>query len=227
MPPDQVRRLIVTLDGPAGAGKSSLAKRLARRLDLLYLESGAFYRAVALMAQRQQGDLLNAQWLDSFLKTFQLRISPDIDGLKLAFDGQDISAAIREPQVSQGASLVATIRPVRQWVKDRLGDLARAGGVIAEGRDMGTRVFPEAEVKIFLAASLEVRAHRRWLELQAQGKNLDESIVCQDMALRDQRDQERQEDPLRVPLGAQVIDSTTYNLDQVEEICLGLIQPYV
>ncbi|HSO71874.1 MAG TPA: (d)CMP kinase, partial [Thermodesulfobacteriota bacterium] len=186
MPLDPVRRLIVTLDGPAGAGKSSLAKKLARRLNLLYLESGAFYRAVALMAQRQQGDLLNSQWLDSFLKTFQLRISPDIDGLKLAFDGQDISAAIREPQVSQGASLVATIRPVRQWVKDRLGDLAREGGVIAEGRDMGTRVFPEAEVKIFLGASLEVRARRRWLELRAQGKNLDEAAVCQDMALRDQ-----------------------------------------
>jgi CMP/dCMP kinase len=229
LPPDQGRRLIVTLDGPAGAGKSSLAKRLARRLDLLYLESGAFYRAVALLAQRQHGDLLNSQWLDSFLKTFQLRIriSPGINGLKLAFDGKDISAAIREPQVSQGASLVATIRPVRQWVKDRLGDLARTGGVIAEGRDMGTKVFPEAEVKIFLKASLEVRAHRRWLELRAQGKNLAEAAVCQDMALRDQRDQERQEDPLRVPLGAQVIDSTTYNLDQVEEICLGLIQPYI
>ena len=92
---------------------------------------------------------------------------------------------------------------------------------------MGTRVFPEADVKIYLAASLEVRAHRRWLELQAQGKNLDENNVCQDMALRDRRDQERQEDPLRIPEGAQVIDSTTYTLDQVEEICLGLIQPYV
>ena len=91
---------------------------------------------------------------------------------------------------------------------------------------MGTRVFPEAEVKIFLMASLEVRAHRRWLELHAQGKILDENVVRQDMVLRDQRDQERQEDPLRIPIGAQVIDSTTYDLDQVEEICLNLIQPF-
>jgi cytidylate kinase len=227
LPPDQARRLIVTLDGPAGAGKSTLAKRLARRLDLLYLDSGAFYRAVALMAGQHQGDLLSPEWLSSFLATFQLRVSPGPDGLKLASNGQDITAAIREPLVSQGASLVATLRPVRQWVHEQLANLASAGGVIAEGRDMGTRVFPEADVKIYLAASLEVRAHRRWLELQAQGKNLDENNVCQDMALRDQRDQERQEDPLRIPARALVIDSTIYTLDQVEEICLGLIQPYV
>jgi CMP/dCMP kinase len=227
LPPEPARRLIITLDGPAGAGKSTLAKRLARRLDLLYLDSGAFYRAVALMAGRRQRDLLSPDWLSSFLVTFQLQVSPGPDGLKLAADGEDISAAIREPHVSQGASLVATLRPVRQWVYDRLCSFARAGGVIAEGRDMGTRVFPVADIKIFLAASLAVRAHRRWLELQAQGKDLDENQVCQDMAARDQRDQERQADPLRIPPGAKVIDSTTYTLDQVEEICLGLIQSLV
>lgn len=227
MPPDQPRRLIITLDGPAGAGKSTLAKRLARRLDLLYLESGAFYRAVALMAGRQQGDLLSPQWLSNFLASFQLRVLPRGDTFSLASDGQDITLAIREPHVSQAASLVATIRPVRQWVQTRLRELAESGGVIAEGRDMGTRVFPEAEVKIFLEASLEVRAHRRWLELQAQGKPLGEASVRQDMALRDQRDRERQEDPLQVPVGAKLIDSSAFDLDQVEEICLHLIQPYI
>jgi cytidylate kinase len=227
LPPDLSRRVIVTLDGPAGAGKSSLAKRLARRLNLLYLESGAFYRAVALMAGRQRGDLLSPQWLTDFLTTFQLRFSPLGDSFLLAMDGQDITNAIREPQVSHGASLVATIRPVRQWVQTRLRELANSGGVIAEGRDMGTRVFPEAEVKIFLEASLEVRAHRRWLELQTQGKTLDEGIVRQDMALRDQRDRERQEDPLQVPVGAKLIDSSTCDLDQVEEICFHLIQPFM
>ena len=227
MPLDQSRRVIVTLDGPAGAGKSSLAKRLARRLDLIYLDSGALYRAVALMTERQQGNLLSPEWLSNFLATFQLRISTGVDGLNLTTDGQDISDAIREPPVSQAASLVATLRPVRQWVQARLNELAKAGGVIAEGRDMGTRVFPEAELKIFLIASLEVRAHRRWLEHRALGKTLDENAVLQDMVLRDQRDQERQEDPLRIPIGAQVIDSTTYNLDQVEEICFNLIKPFV
>ena len=227
MRPNQSRRLIVTLDGPAGAGKSSVAKRLARRLNLLYLESGAFYRAVALMADRHQGDLLSPQWLTDFLDTFQLLISPGVDGLRLEAGGQDITTAIREPKVSQGASLVATLRPVRQWVMGRLRQLAEPGGVIAEGRDMGTRVFPEAEVKIFLEASLKVRAHRRWLELQNPGKPLDENAVCQDMAVRDQRDRERQEDPLRVPVGAHCIDSSAFDLDRVEEICFHLIQPYV
>ena len=227
MPLDQSRRLIVTLDGPAGAGKSSLAKRLARRLDLIYLESGALYRAVGLLAEREQGNLSSSQWLSNFLATFQLQIAPGVNGLNLRMDGEDISNAIREPQVSQAASLVATLRPVRQWVHARLCELAKAGGVIAEGRDMGSRVFSEAEVKIFLTASLEVRAHRRWLELNAQGKPVDENVVRQDMVLRDQRDQERQEDPLRIPIGAQVIDSTTYDLDQLEEICFDLIQPFI
>ncbi len=227
MPPDQPRRIIVTLDGPAGAGKSSVAKRLAQRLQLLYLESGAFYRAVALMADRQQGDLVSPQWLTDFLATFHLQVSSGFEGLKLTVAGQDITAAIREPQVSQGASLVATLRPVRQWVQARLRQLAEPGGIIADGRDMGTRVFPEAEVKIFLEASLSVRAHRRWLELQAQGKILDETTVCQDIALRDQRDLERREDPLRVPLGAHCIDSTAYDLDRVEDICFHLIRPHL
>jgi len=204
-----------------------VAKRLARRLGLLYLESGAFYRAVALMADRHQGDLLSSQWLTDFLASFQLRVIPGVDGLRLAVAGKDITTAIREPQVSQGASVVATLRPVRQWVQVRLQQLAEPGGVIAEGRDMGTRVFPEAEVKIFLEASLQVRAHRRWLELQAQGKTLDETTVYQDMALRDQRDRERREDPLRVPAGAHCLDSTAYDLDRVEEICFHLIQPYM
>jgi cytidylate kinase len=227
LPLNRSRRLIVTLDGPAGAGKSSLAKRLARRLDLIYLESGALYRAIGLLAERRQGDLLSPLWLSNFLATFEINISPGVNGLNLTTNGENISNAIRDPQISQAASQVATLRPVRQWVQARLGELAKPGGVIAEGRDMGTRVFPEAEVKIFLTAALEVRAHRRWLELKAQGKILDEKVVCQDMSLRDQRDQEREEDPLRIPMGAQVIDNTIYNMDQVEEICLSLIQPFV
>lgn len=227
MPLEPFRHLIVTLDGPAGAGKSSVAKRLARRLDLLYLESGAFYRAVALMADRQLEDLLNPQGLTHFLATFQLQVTPEVEGLRLATAGEDITIAIRDPKVSQGASLVATLRPVRQWVLARLRELVTSGAVIAEGRDMGSRVFPEAEVKIFLEASLEIRAHRRWLELQSQGKNQDENVVRQDMAERDQRDRERQEDPLRVPAGAHCLDSTACDLDQVEEICIRLIQPYL
>lgn len=226
MPTEPSRRVIVTLDGPAGSGKSSLAKRLARRFDLLYLESGAFYRVVALVAAQEQGDLLSPEWLSRFLETFQLQVAPGANGLALAVDGRDLTRAIRTPAVSEGASRVATVRPVRQWVFGTLRRLAADGGVIAEGRDMGSRVFPEAEVKIYLDASLEVRAHRRWLELQAQGESLDEDTVGQDLANRDRRDRERREDPLRVPPGAHILDSTAYDLEQMEEICFGLIQPH-
>lgn len=226
MPTSPSRRVLVTLDGPAGAGKSSLAKRLARRLDLLYLESGAFYRAVALLAHQQQGELSSSTWLSQFLPTLQFQVVPGADGMAILVAGQDISRAIREPHVSRGASVVATLRPVRLWVKATLRDLAAAGGVIAEGRDMGTNVFPEADVKIYLDASLEVRAHRRWLELQAQGRFQEEELVREDMAQRDRRDRERQEDPLRVPEGAHWLDSTCFDLDQVEEICYHLIKPY-
>lgn len=227
MPPEPARPLVVTLDGPAGSGKSSLAKRLARRAELLYLESGAFYRAVALMAASRQGDLLSAPWLTEFLAKFELQVTPGENGLTFYTDGRNITAALRDPEVSQSASLVATLRPVRQWTLVRLRELAEAGRVIAEGRDMGTRVFPDAPVKIYLDATLAVRARRRWLELQAQGKNLAERAVREDMAQRDRRDQERREDPLRIPDGAHCLDSTAFDLDQMEEICFSLIQPYL
>jgi CMP/dCMP kinase len=105
--------------------------------------------------------------------------------------------------------------------------LAETGRVIAEGRDMGTRVFPDAQVKIYLEATLETRAHRRWLELRAQGQDMTESGVRADMAQRDRRDQERREDPLRIPDGAHCLDSTAYDVAQMEDICFALIQPYL
>lgn len=227
MPPREGRHLIVTLDGPAGSGKSTLARRLARRAQLLYLESGAFYRAVALMAARQGADLLNPQLLAQFLASFRPQITPGPTGLGFAVNGQDITGALRAPEVSQGASLVATLRPVRQWTLGKLHKLAETGGVIAEGRDMGTRVFPEAQVKIYLEATLEVRAHRRWLELLAQGQDVTQTQVQADMAQRDRRDQERREDPLRIPDGAHRLDSTAHSVEQMEDICYTLIQPYL
>ncbi len=227
MATDCRRRLIVTVDGPAGSGKSTLAKRLARRANLRYLESGAFYRAAAWLAIRGEGDLTDPEWLAALLTATPVEVMPGQDRFFLTVAGQDITQDLRLPQISQNASLVATLRPVRQWVLTKLRALGAAGGLVAEGRDMGSRVFPEAEVKIYLDASLAVRAHRRWLELQAQGNNVSEAEVLRDMAQRDQRDRERQEDPLRVPQGAYCLDSTASDPDRMEEICFQLIQAHL
>lgn len=227
MPISPGRQLIVTVDGPAGSGKSTLAKRLARRADLRYLESGAFYRAAAWLATQAQGDLSDPDWLAQLLAANSLQATPGQESFCLAVQGRDITQELRHPLISQNASVVATLRPVRQWVLRHLRALGDRGGLVAEGRDMGSRVFPEAEVKIFLDASLAVRAHRRWLELQARGDDVAEEKVRRDMAQRDQRDQERQEDPLRVPDGAHRVDSTDYTPMELEEACFRLMQPYL
>jgi cytidylate kinase len=221
------RQVLITMDGPAGSGKSTLARRLARQCQLRYLESGAFYRAAAWLALQAGADLADPQRLAALLAAAPLQVQPTAETHRLHVNGRDITEELRQPAVGQAASLVATLRPVRQWVLAHLRTLGANGGCIAEGRDMGSRVFPEADVKIYLDASLAVRAHRRWLELQQQGVAVSEETVRQDMAQRDQRDRERQEDPLQVPPGAHYLDSSDYSLEEMAAICLHLIRPYV
>ncbi len=227
MSADPGRRLIVTVDGPAGSGKSTLARRLARRAGLRYLESGAFYRAAAWLVQQDGAAVGDPERLAVLLAAGSVQVTAGPDGFLLSVAGQDITGELRRPEITRLASQVAMLRPVRQWVLGHLRALATQGGLVAEGRDMGTRVFPDAEVKIFLDASLAERAHRRWLELQAQGQAVTEAQVREDLAQRDQRDRERAEDPLRVPAGAHRLDSTNYGPAEMEEICFRLIQPFL
>jgi len=217
--------LIITIDGPAGAGKSSVSKRLAQWLEYLYLDSGAFYRAIALVAGNQGGNLDDAGWLESFLASFELEVASGPEGLRLWNDGQEITQTIRTPRISQDASRVATLRPVRQWVAAYLRRCAKNGGIVTEGRDMGSVVFPEAEVKIYLDADLGVRAQRRRQELQGRGVDQPAEQVQADLADRDHRDRARQEGPLLIPPGAQVIDNTNLSLEQVVHACQELIRP--
>lgn len=221
------RRLLVTIDGPAGAGKSSVGKRLAHRLGYFYLDSGALYRAVALLSERQWSSGDQLEGLEDFLAHLELQITPSANGFRLWSQGQEITEAIRAPQIGQAASRVAVLSPVRHWVKTQLRCWAEQGGVVAEGRDLGTVVFPEAEVKIYLDASPEVRAERRWRELHAQGLTMSREQVYHEVVSRDERDRNRPEGPLRIPAGATVIDSGPHTLEEVVNICLNLVRSYL
>lgn len=227
MAPENPATFIITIDGPAGAGKSSLARRLAARLSFVYLESGALYRGLAWVALDRLGPAWTPQELLPLLPGITLRLVLGDSGLRLYNGGQEITGWLRQPQVTEGSSRVAVLRPVRQWVRERLREAAAGRSVVAEGRDMGTKVFPEAQVKIFLEASLEARARRRWLELRSQGSDVSEAEVLAAVAARDRRDRERQEDPLRPAPEARIIDTTAYTLEQVEELCYQLIHPHL
>ena len=219
--------MVVTIDGPAGAGKSSIAKALAGRLGFLYVDSGAYYRSVALAAQQDGIDGDDPEALAGLLSALQLRLTYGPEGTRLFRGDREITALIRIPEVSREASRVATFAPVRQWVRQQLRQRQAEDDLIAEGRDMGTVVFPEAEVKIYLDASTEVRARRRYLELQAQGVAVTAEEVERDLVQRDRQDQNRREDPLRVAPGAHVINTSRYGWDDVVTICLALIQPLI
>lgn len=216
--------MIVAIDGPSGAGKSSLAKRIARDLRFTYLDTGAIYRALALKILRRGVDLNDTAALSAIV------IDTDIDlrgrnGQLLVFlDGEDVSASIRTPEVSQMASKASAIAMVRHRLLDLQRDLGRRGNVVAEGRDIGTVVFPGAEVKIYLDASIEERARRRCDELRAAGRevSLDETMI--EMEERDKRDSERDIAPLRKAADALALDSSGLTADEVAEKVLQLIK---
>jgi cytidylate kinase len=208
-------RPLVTIDGPAGAGKSTVSRMLASELGFTYLDTGALYRAVALRA-RQSPDL--REWLDDGGALD--RVPPELGGLagaldlrfgdggtRLWVDDAEVTAEIRAPEVSQGASRVSAVPEVREALLEAQRRIGRAGGVVAEGRDVGTVVFPDAEVKFFLTADVACRAQRRVDELRARGLPADLAQTRREIEERDRRDANRAVAPLRRPEGAIEIDS--------------------
>jgi len=217
------KRAIITIDGPAGAGKSTVGRRLAQTLHYLYLDSGSLYRAVAWQAKRLGLEPGDPEALAAFLPGFQPEIRAGEAEFHLLIDGREGREELRTAAVSRGSSLVARLPVVRQWVKEHLRRLAKEGGVVADGRDQGTVVFPEAEYKFYLDAALGTRAERRRKDWQKDDDPPSLEEVIKDLAARDRQDENRAAAPLRVPPGATVIDTSDMTVDEVVERCLGHI----
>ena len=207
--------LIVAIDGPGGSGKSTVARSVARRLGFTYIDSGAMYRAVALWALRLGMDLDDLHRLEQLAREAHIELPAD----RVLLNGEDVSAEIRDPKVSEAASRVAAQPGVRRAMREEQRRIGSEGPSVMEGRDIGTVVFPEAKVKIFLDAQPEARAQRRASELGAPVED-----VARDLEARDQRDRSRAEAPLTQAPDAEYLDTTHLTPIQVEEAVLKLVR---
>ncbi len=221
-------RPVIAIDGPAGAGKSTLAAHLARRFGFLNLETGAMYRALAYKAIDADLDLDEEAALLDLCRRTTIVLEPTREGNRVLLDGRDVSRRIRDGDVTAGASRASVHPRVREWMVAQQRALGEGGGVVMEGRDIGTAVFPDAEVKIFLDAAPEVRGNRRFRQAADFGKSdfgktrseveapaATEEAVIAEMKARDERDRTRAESPLKPAADAIVLDSTSMSLDEV------------
>jgi CMP/dCMP kinase len=207
------RKLTIAIDGPAGAGKSTIASRLARKLGYVNLESGAMYRALALKAIANDASFDDETALLKLAENSRIQLEPTIGGNRTLLDGRDVSARIRERDVSEGASRVSVHPKVREWMVARQREMGAGGGVVMEGRDIGTQVFPHADLKIFLDADPVVREQRRMAQQKIKGEVA--ASVAAELRERDRRDRTRIASPLVAASDAVVINSTALNEDQV------------
>ncbi len=214
----------IAIDGPAGAGKSTISKAIAKKLNYVYIDTGAMYRSVGLAALQQGLDARSEEQVAGILGSVSIDIKNEPEGPRFYLNGSDVTEKIREPQVSMAASDVAVIPAVRLKLVELQRALANKTDVVMDGRDIGTYVMPDAELKIFLTASLEERARRRYEELLAKGAEADFESVKAEMLSRDKNDSERAFAPLRQAEDAVCVDTTGMDIEQVIEEIYGLVE---
>lgn len=216
------RRIIVAIDGPAGAGKSTIARHLARHFGLLNLETGAMYRAFALKALRNAVVLDDSAALEELAATTTILLEAGETENRVLLDGEDVTGLIRNPMVTDAASKVSVFRPIRAWMVRLQQQLGERGGVVMEGRDIGTVVFPHADAKIFLDAAPEVRGMRRFDQLGPSAPQQPAEVI-RDLRERDQRDRTRADSPLKPAEDAVLLDSTDMTLEQAVKAAEGIV----
>lgn len=210
--------MIIAIDGPSGAGKSTLGRMLARELGLLYLDTGAMYRAAALAVIESGISMTNQEAVAEVVAGADIHLAGDPDSLQVMLNGRDVSSEIRSEEVSHSASMISTITEVRRILVNRQRELGRrGGGVVLDGRDIGTIVFPQADVKFFLTAAPEQRAQRRYEEDQLRERDASFEETLAEINTRDRRDSTRHDSPLSIAEEAVVIDSTECSIEEVFE----------
>ncbi|MDD6188080.1 MAG: (d)CMP kinase [Clostridiales bacterium] len=218
-------KISVAIDGPGGAGKSTIAKAIARRFGFIYVDTGAIYRTVGLRVRRVGADPSSAEEVTPLLESMKIEMKYDESGSqRMLLDGEDVSNAIRTPEMSMYASAVSALPEVRAFLLEMQRSMAREHSVIMDGRDIGTVVLPDADVKIFLTAAPEERARRRYLELQARGTECSYEQVLEEMNIRDKNDSERAAAPLKRAEDAIAVDTTDMSLEQSEDAVAEIIE---
>jgi cytidylate kinase len=221
--PELAKRIIVAIDGPSGAGKSTLARHLARHFGLLNLETGAMYRAFALKALRAALPLDESKDLEALASQTTIRLEPGEEHNRVLLDGEDVTDLLRNQTVTDAASRVSIFPAIRAWMVRLQQQLGVDGGVVMEGRDIGTVVFPQAEVKIFLDAAPEVRGLRRYEQL-GPAPTVQPAEVIRDLHERDERDRNRADSPLRPAADTVLIDSTGMTLEEAVRAAEAIVE---
>ncbi|WP_346661114.1 (d)CMP kinase [uncultured Veillonella sp.] len=218
------KKIAIAIDGPAGAGKSSISKVVANELGYLYIDTGAMYRGVTWAVLDSHVDVKNQKEVEALLPSLDLTLEPTASACKVYVKGQDVTDLIRQQQINENVSTIASYKGVREYLVERQQAMAAIGGVILDGRDIGSVVLPNAELKIYLTASVDARAKRRWLEVQGTSNEQPLEDIKKNVESRDEMDKNRDESPLVCVEDAIVVDSSNMTFDETVEHILHLVQ---